>query len=58
MINYARLMPVYITKIFYLKEKGPDTWQMFHHGNFFVNKISILFFPTGVYHAIQQEDSS
>ena len=56
MINYARLRPAYLTKMFSLKEKDPDTWQMFHQGNFSVNKTSIPFFAIGVDHVIEQEN--
>ena len=52
MINYARLTPIYLTKMFSLKEKYPDNWQMFHQGNFSVNKTSIPFSTIGVDHTI------
>ena len=43
MINYARLTPVSIAKMFSLKDKDPETWSMFNKGNFFVNKTLIPF---------------
>ena len=39
MINYARLTPVYIAKMFSLKDKDPKTWSMFNESSFSVNKI-------------------
>ena len=53
MINYARLTPVSIAKMFSLKDKDPETWSMFNKGNFFVNKTLIPFSAIGVDHAIE-----
>ena len=55
MINYARLTPVYIAKVFSMKDKGPETWSMFSGGNFSVNKTLIPFSAIGVDHAIEQD---
>ena len=40
-----------------LKEKNPDTWQMFHQEYFSLNKTSVPFSAIGVDHAIEQENS-
>ena len=56
MINYARLTPVYIAKMFSLKDKDPETWSMFSEGNFSVNKTFIPFSAIRVDHAIEQEN--
>ena len=56
MINYARLTPVYIAKMFSLKDKDPETWSMFNEGNFSVNKTLIPFSAIGVDYAIEQEN--
>ena len=56
MINYARLTPVYIAKMFSLKDKDPETWSMFSEGNFSVNKTFIPFSTIRVDHAIEQEN--
>ena len=56
MISYARLTPVYIAKMFSLKDKDPETWSMFHEGNFSVNKTFIPFSAIRVDHAIEQEN--
>ena len=56
MINYARLTPVYIAKMFSLKDKDPETWSMFNEGNFSVNKTLIPFSVTGVDHPVEQEN--
>ena len=53
MINYARLTPVYIPKMFSLKDKDPETWSMFSEGSFSVNKTLISFSAIGVDHAIE-----
>ena len=53
MINYARLTPVYIAKMFSLKDKDPETWSMFSEGSFSVNKTLISFSAIGVDHAIE-----
>ena len=53
MINYARLTPVSIAKMYSLKDKDPETWSMFNKGNFFVNKTLIPFSAIGVDHAIE-----
>ena len=55
MINYARLTPVYIAKMFSLKDKDPETWRMFNKGDFSVNNTLILFSAICVHHAIEQE---
>ena len=55
MINYARLTPVYIAKMFSLKDNDPKTWSMFNESSFSVNKIFIPFSAIGVDHAIEQE---
>ena len=52
MISYARLTPVYIAKMFSLKDKEPETWSMFNEGNFSVNKTFISFSAIRVDHAI------
>ena len=56
MINYARLTPVYIAKMFSLKHKDLETWSMYNGGNFSVNKTLITFSAIGVDHVIQQEN--
>ena len=58
MINYPRLTPVYIAKMFSLKDKDPETWSMVNKGNFSVNKTLISFYAICVDHAIEQENSS
>ena len=58
LVNYARLTPVYIAKLFSLKDKDLETWSVFNKGNFSVNKIFILFSTIGVDHVIEQENSS
>ena len=40
-----------------LKEKNPDTWQMFHQEYFSLNKTSVPFSAIGVDQAIEQENS-
>ena len=42
--------------MFSLKEKNPDTWQMFHQEYFSLNKTSVPFSAIGVDHEIQQEN--
>ena len=56
MINYARLTPVYIGKMFSLKDKDPETWRMFNKGDFSVNNTLILFSAICIHHAIEQEN--
>ena len=56
MINYARLTPVYIAKMFSLKDKDPETWRMFNKGDFSVNNTLILFSAICIHHAIEQEN--
>ena len=56
MVNYARLTPVYIAKMFSLKDKDLETWSMFNGGNFSVNKTLITFSAIGVDHVIEQEN--
>ena len=55
MINNSRLTPFNLAKMFSLKGKDPDTWQMFHLSNFSINKTSIPFSAIRVDHAIEQE---
>ena len=55
MITYVRLTPVYIVKMFSLKNKDPETWSMFNKGNYSINKTLISFFAICVDDAIEQE---
>ena len=55
-INYARLTPVYIAKMFSLKDKDPETWSMFNESNHSVIKTLIPFSAIGIDHAIEQEN--
>ena len=56
MITYVRLTPVYIVKMFSLKNKDPETWSMFNKGNYSINKTLISFFAICVDDAIEQEN--
>ena len=41
--NYARMVPVYLSEMFALKEQDPELWEYFKQGNFSVNKTRIPF---------------
>ena len=55
-INYARLTPVYLSEMLYLKENDPETCDFFRDGNFCVNKNDVPFCAIGVDHAMEQEN--
>ena len=56
MFNYARMTPVYLSEMYELKEKDPETWKFFVNGYFSVNKRSVVFTPIGADHAIENEN--
>ena len=55
-MNYKRLTPVYLSKMFCLEESDPNKWKMFSEGNFSVNKSMVLFSAIGVDHAVEQKN--
>ena len=55
-LNYARLMPVYLSQMFELRKKDPKTWDLLQNGHFSVNKSGIPFSAIGADHALEQEN--
>ena len=56
--NYARCSPVYLSQMYNLQSKDPETWNFFVDGNLSVNKSSVSFCSIGVDHALEQENKS
>ena len=54
--NYARMVPVYLSEMFALKEQDPELWEYFKQGNFSVNKTRIPFSAIGADHGIEHEN--
>ena len=50
--NYARMTPVYLSQMYELKEKDPETWGFFINGYFSDNKTSVPFTAIGADHTI------
>ena len=56
MINYARTTPVYLSQMYAIKEKDPQTWEFLSDGGFSVNKLKVQFSSIGSDHGIEQEN--
>lgn len=52
-LNYARLMPLYISEMLSLETTDPDIWEEFVKGNWVVNKNVIPFCAIGADHALE-----
>ena len=53
MLNYARMMPVYLSDMEKLKDSEATIYAEFLQGNWIVNKISVPFCPIGADHALE-----
>ena len=56
MLNYARLIPVYLSRVIGLKGKDEETWEVLQRGNFSVNKLSEPFSTIGADHGLEQQN--
>ena len=52
--NYARYSPVYLSQMYDLQSKDPETWNFFLDGHLSVSKSLVSFWSTGVDHALEQ----
>ena len=53
MLNYARMMSVYLSDMEKLKDSEATIYAEFLQGNWIVNKISLPLCPIGVNHALE-----
>ena len=53
MLNYARMMPVYLSGMEKLTDSEATIYAEFLQGNRIVNKISLSFCPIGADHAVE-----
>ena len=53
-LNYSRMIPIYISEMFALKESDPELWQEFTTGNWVVNKSQVALCALGADHALEQ----
>ena len=53
-LNYSRMIPIYISEMFALKESDPELWQEFTTGNWVVNKSQVASCALGADHALEQ----
>ena len=56
MINYARMTPAYLSQMYALKDKDPQTCEFLSTGGFSVNKSKVAFSSIGSDHGIEQEN--
>ena len=56
MINYARMTPVYLSQMYALKEKDPQTQEFLSNREFLVNKSKVPFSFIGSDHGIEEEN--
>ena len=54
--NYSRMVPVYLSEMFALKEQDPELWEYFKQGNFSINKTRIPFSAIGADRGIEHEN--
>lgn len=55
-LNYARLLPLYISTMQEIKQQHPDVWEEFMQGNFCVTKGVAGFTSIAPDHGIEQEN--
>ena len=53
-LNYARMIPIYLTEMSQLERTYPKVWSVFSNGNWVVNKNTIPFCAIGPDHALEQ----
>ena len=53
-LNYARMIPLYLSEMLSLQEKDPNLWEEFSSGNWVVNNSKIAFCALGADHALEQ----
>ena len=53
-LNYARMIPLYISEMLSMQEIDPSLLEEFSSGNWIVNKSKIAFCALGAYHALEQ----
>ena len=56
MVSYAQMTPVYLSQMYALQEKDPQTWEFLFNGGFSVNKWKVPFSSIGSDHGIEQEN--
>ena len=56
MLNYACLLPVYISNMVDLKEKVRGTWYVIKHDNFSVNRSPVPFSLIGTDHGLEHQN--
>ena len=54
-LNYARLLPLYLSTMQKTKEGNPKLWKQFENGNFCVSKNPVRFTSIGPDHGIEHE---
>ena len=52
--NYAWYSPVYLSQMYDLQSKDPETWNFFLDGHLSVSKSLVSFWSIGVDHALEQ----
>ncbi|CAG9761624.1 unnamed protein product [Ceutorhynchus assimilis] len=55
-LSYARLLPLYLSSMAFVRKHHPEIWQEFVSGNFSVSKSDIPFTAIGPDHAIEHEN--
>ena len=58
MLNYARMMPVYLSEMALLPQSNPDINREFTRGNWVVNKTHVPFCAIGADHALEHVNGS
>ena len=59
MLNYARMIPVYLAEMHKLQDSNPDIYREFQQGNWVVNKNpNVAFCATGADHALEHVNRS
>ena len=53
-LNYARMIPLYLSEMLSLQEIDPNLFEEFSSGNWVVNKSKIAFCAVGADHALEQ----
>ena len=56
MLNYALMTPVYLAKMYEMKEKDENIWVLLDAGGFSKNKSGTLFTAIGSDHSTEEEN--